>query len=118
MLHLQTDDQPTSIKNSIDLEGDFLLPGLIELHTDNLERHCVPRPSVLWPFRSAVIAHDAEIASAGITTVFDAIAVGGAMLNKDRDTVLIDAAATVVGNSDIVAPRVIASFMWASVASS
>ena len=88
----EIDDQPTSIKNSIDLEGDFLLPGLIELHTDNLERHCVPRPSVLWPFRSAVIAHDAEIASAGITTVFDAIAVGGAMLNKDRDTVLIDAA--------------------------
>ena len=88
----EIDDQPTSIKNSIDLEGDFLLPGLIELHTDNLERHCVPRPSVLWPFHSAVIAHDAEIASAGITTVFDAIAVGGAMLNKDRDTVLIDAA--------------------------
>ena len=88
----EIDDQPTSIKNSIDLEGDFLLPGLIELHTDNLERHCVPRPSVLWPFRSAVIAHDAEIASAGITTVFDAIAVGGAILNKDRDTVLIDAA--------------------------
>ena len=88
----EIDDQPTSIKNGIDLEGDFLLPGLIELHTDNLERHCVPRPSVLWPFRSAVIAHDAEIASAGITTVFDAIAVGGAMLNKDRDTVLIDAA--------------------------
>jgi len=87
----EIDDQPTSIKNSIDLEGDFLLPGLIELHTDNLERHCVPRPSVLWPFHSAVIAHDAEIASAGITTVFDAIAVGGAMLNKDRDTVLIDA---------------------------
>ena len=88
----EIDDQPTSIKNGIDLEGDFLLPGLIELHTDNLERHCVPRPSVLLPFRSAVIAHDAEIASAGITTVFDAIAVGGAMLNKDRDTVLIDAA--------------------------
>ncbi|MDA9314574.1 alpha-D-ribose 1-methylphosphonate 5-triphosphate diphosphatase [Alphaproteobacteria bacterium] len=88
----EIDDQPTSIKNGIDLEGDFLLPGLIELHTDNLERHCVPRPSVLWPFRSAVISHDAEIASAGITTVFDAIAVGGAMLNKDRDTVLIDAA--------------------------
>ena len=88
----EIDDKPTSIKNSIDLEGDFLLPGLIELHTDNLERHCVPRPSVLWPFRSAVIAHDAEIASAGITTVFDAIAVGGAILNKDRDTVLIDAA--------------------------
>ena len=88
----EIDDQPTSTKNGIDLEGDFLLPGLIELHTDNLERHCVPRPSVLWPFRSAVIAHDAEIASAGITTVFDAIAVGGAMLNKDRDTMLIDAA--------------------------
>ncbi|MDC0432892.1 alpha-D-ribose 1-methylphosphonate 5-triphosphate diphosphatase, partial [bacterium] len=88
----EIDNDPKPIKNGIDLEGDFLIPGLIELHTDNLERHCVPRPSVLWPFRSAVIAHDSEIASAGITTVFDAIAVGGAMLNKDRNTVLIDAA--------------------------
>ena len=59
-----------------DLEGDLLAPGLIELHTDNLERHCQPRPGVDWPREAAVSAHDAELASTGIATVFDAIRVG------------------------------------------
>lgn len=63
---------------AIDLEGDFLMPGMIEIHTDNFERHLMPRPKVLWAERPALIAHDAEIACAGITTVFDALGVGEA----------------------------------------
>ena len=80
------------VPSKINLEEDYLIPGLIELHTDNLERHCTPRPKVYWPFSSAVIAHDAEMAAAGITTVFDAIAAGGAIENDARDTMLIEAA--------------------------
>lgn len=59
-----------------DWEGDFLVPGMVELHTDNLERHLMPRPKVSWPVLPAIIAHDTQIAGAGITTVLDAIAVG------------------------------------------
>ncbi|MDO5632831.1 MAG: alpha-D-ribose 1-methylphosphonate 5-triphosphate diphosphatase [Paracoccus sp. (in: a-proteobacteria)] len=59
-----------------DCNGDYLAPGLIELHTDNLERHIQPRPGVDWPHAAAIIAHDAELASVGITTVFDAMRVG------------------------------------------
>ncbi len=59
-----------------DLDGDLLAPGLIELHTDNLERHFQPRPGVAWPPEAAVIAHDGELASVGITTVFDAVRIG------------------------------------------
>ncbi len=59
-----------------DWQGDFLIPGLVELHTDNLEKHLMPRPKVHWPILPAIIAHDAQIASAGITTVLDAISVG------------------------------------------
>ncbi|MFN4090337.1 MAG: alpha-D-ribose 1-methylphosphonate 5-triphosphate diphosphatase [Alphaproteobacteria bacterium] len=62
--------------SAMDLEGDYLLPGLVELHTDNLEKHFVPRPGVDWPGPVAAAAHDAQIASAGITTVFDALALG------------------------------------------
>jgi alpha-D-ribose 1-methylphosphonate 5-triphosphate diphosphatase len=61
---------------AIDCGGDYLLPGLVELHTDNLERHIEPRPEVGWPHLPALIAHDAELASTGITTVFDALRVG------------------------------------------
>ena len=60
------------------LEGDYLIPGLVELHTDNLERHISPRPKVVWPTRPALLAHDAELAGAGITTVLDALRVGDA----------------------------------------
>jgi alpha-D-ribose 1-methylphosphonate 5-triphosphate diphosphatase len=63
-------------KGAIDLQGDYLSPGLVELHTDNVERHLEPRPKVSWPFRAAILAHDRELAGAGITTVFDAIRVG------------------------------------------
>ena len=59
-----------------DLGGDWLAPGLVELHTDNLERHLQPRAGVDWPAAAAIVAHDAEIAGVGITTVFDAIRVG------------------------------------------
>jgi alpha-D-ribose 1-methylphosphonate 5-triphosphate diphosphatase len=59
-----------------DLDGDFLAPGLVELHTDNLERHLEPRPGVAWPLEAALLAHDAELAGAGVTTVFDALRVG------------------------------------------
>ena len=66
----------TSVPGAHDLEGDYLLPGLVEMHTDNLERHAMPRPKVTFPMQAAVQAHDGEIASAGITTVLDAIGVG------------------------------------------
>src|SRR5271156_3852971 len=61
---------------ALDWEGDWLLPGLVEVHTDNLERHVMPRPKVQFPMQSAVQAHDAEMAVNGITTVLDAIGVG------------------------------------------
>jgi alpha-D-ribose 1-methylphosphonate 5-triphosphate diphosphatase len=66
----------SQVAGAIDLEGDLLLPGLVEVHTDNLERHVMPRPKVSFPMRAAMQAHDAELASAGITTVLDAIGVG------------------------------------------
>lgn len=70
-------DTGTSVpRGAEDLGGDFLAPGLVELHTDNLERHLEPRPAVLWPETQAILAHDAELAGCGITTVFDALRVG------------------------------------------
>jgi alpha-D-ribose 1-methylphosphonate 5-triphosphate diphosphatase len=70
------DSHPSRLPSAHDLDGDWLLPGLVELHTDNLERHVTPRPRVTFPMPGAVQAHDAEMAAAGITTVFDAIGVG------------------------------------------
>lgn len=70
------DPGPSAVPGAVDCGGDDVLPGLIELHTDNLERHIQPRPRVDWPHAAAILAHDGELASAGITTVFDAMRVG------------------------------------------
>lgn len=67
---------------SLDFEDDYLLPGLIELHTDHLEAHVEPRPKVHWDMKAAVLAYDAQIAASGITTVFDSLRVG-ALTNRD-----------------------------------
>jgi alpha-D-ribose 1-methylphosphonate 5-triphosphate diphosphatase len=67
---------PSRLRSALDLEGDFLLPGLVELHTDMLEKHAVPRPKVEWPLLASVMAHDAQLAAGGITTVLDGLAVG------------------------------------------
>jgi alpha-D-ribose 1-methylphosphonate 5-triphosphate diphosphatase len=80
---------------AVDLEGDFLLPGLVELHTDNLEKHVAPRPGVRWPMPAAVIAHDAQIAAAGITTVYDALTVGEISQDGVRAEMLHDSVAAI-----------------------
>jgi alpha-D-ribose 1-methylphosphonate 5-triphosphate diphosphatase len=59
-----------------DFEGDYLIPGLVELHTDHLESHYSPRPGVRWNMMSAIQAHDAQVSASGITTVFDCLRMG------------------------------------------
>ncbi len=59
-----------------DMAGDYILPGLVELHTDHLENHYGPRPGVRWDVMSALQSHDAQIATSGITTVFDCLRMG------------------------------------------
>lgn len=72
------DVQPgtTNLPAAEDWGGDYLIPGLVELHTDNLEKQLEPRPGVRWPALPALLIHDALISSAGITTVLDAMGVG------------------------------------------
>src|SRR6201996_2612917 len=58
-----------------DAGGDIVMPGLIELHTDHLEAHYVPRPKVFWNPVAAVISYDGQLATSGITTVLDSLRV-------------------------------------------
>jgi alpha-D-ribose 1-methylphosphonate 5-triphosphate diphosphatase len=84
-----------------DLAGDFLLPGLVDLHTDALEKHMMPRAGVHWEPRAALLAHDAQVAASGITTVFDSLCVGEVEWHDGREKILRDAMAELRA----VAPR-------------
>lgn len=70
----------------VDMDGDYLIPGLVELHTDHLENHYRPRPNVFWNPLAALHAHDVQIAGSGITTVFDAVRIGSDDDMPEMDT--------------------------------
>ncbi|NBV89066.1 MAG: alpha-D-ribose 1-methylphosphonate 5-triphosphate diphosphatase, partial [Betaproteobacteria bacterium] len=72
------------LPQAVDLEGDWLIPGLVEIHTDNLEKHLMPRPGVLWNGESAFRIHDAQLACSGITTAFDGVVIGDIEANTPR----------------------------------
>ena len=73
---LIADVDTASGKVGDDLEGDYLIPGLVELHTDHLENHYRPRQGVYWDPLAALHAHDVQIVGSGITTVLDAVRIG------------------------------------------
>jgi alpha-D-ribose 1-methylphosphonate 5-triphosphate diphosphatase len=75
---------PSSLPGAIDVGGDYVAPGLVEMHTDNMEKHFMPRPKVFWPNGlAAALVHDAQMAAAGVTTVYDAICAGTPFSAKD-----------------------------------
>lgn len=74
----------SSVPGAIDVQGDYVAPGLVEMHTDNMEKHFMPRPKVFWPNGlAAALVHDAQMAAAGVTTVYDAICAGTPFSAKD-----------------------------------
>jgi len=66
----------SGLPSAHDMDGDYLIPGIVDTHTDNLERQVQPRSLARWPSRSAMVAHDAQCAAAGVTTVLDALCLG------------------------------------------
>ncbi|GAC1478494.1 MAG: alpha-D-ribose 1-methylphosphonate 5-triphosphate diphosphatase [Acetobacteraceae bacterium] len=82
------DVQPgrSNAPGAVDLEGDILIPGIVDVHTDNLERQVQPRSNARWPSRSAMLTHDAQCAVCGITTVLDALCLGDLGFDKERIT--------------------------------
>lgn len=90
-----TEIQPgrSHVASARDLEGDHLIPGVVDVHTDNLERQVQPRQNARWPSRSAMIAHDAQCAAAGVTTVFDALCLGDLGFDQGRGQTFLDGVA-------------------------
>jgi alpha-D-ribose 1-methylphosphonate 5-triphosphate diphosphatase len=83
---LIADIQPgrSRLPAALDLGGDHLIPGIVDLHTDNLERQAQPRAGARWPSLSALLAHDAQTAASGTTTVFDALCLGDLGFDNER----------------------------------
>jgi len=80
----------SNLPNALDMGGDYVIPGVVDVHTDNLERQVQPRSLARWPSRSAMVAHDAQCAAAGVTTVLDALCLGDLGFDKERIRTFLD----------------------------
>jgi alpha-D-ribose 1-methylphosphonate 5-triphosphate diphosphatase len=96
-------DAPTSTPGALDFMGDYLLPGLVEIHTDNIEKHFLPRSGVRWPTSlTAILAHDTHMVGAGITTVLDAVSAGefsAKRMRREIFTATLEALAQAMDNN-------------------
>ena len=63
----------TNNVESISLNGQYLLPGLVDLHCDAIEKEIEPRPNAFFPMDFAIAQIDRNNAAVGITTPFHAI---------------------------------------------
>jgi len=88
----------TAVRGGVDLGGDYLIPGLIDVHTDSLERQFTPRYGVYWPSPlSAAVANDAMMHGCGITTVLDSICAEAFPEEETRRRMFNDAVRAVTG---------------------
>jgi alpha-D-ribose 1-methylphosphonate 5-triphosphate diphosphatase len=97
-------DEGSAPAGAEDAGGDIVMPGMIELHTDHLEAHYVPRPKVFWDPIAAVVSYDAQLATSGITTVLDSLRVWREDGAEDVDgrAGILAAAITSARNDDIL----------------
>jgi alpha-D-ribose 1-methylphosphonate 5-triphosphate diphosphatase len=88
------DPEMISKARTIDLTGKILMPGMIDLLCDAIEKEIEPRPGTLFPLPFAVAQTDRRNAMAGITTPFHAISFAHEELgvrNNDIATAMVGA---------------------------
>jgi alpha-D-ribose 1-methylphosphonate 5-triphosphate diphosphatase len=61
---------PAGAGADVDGGGAYCLPGLVDVHSDGLERERLPRPGAEVPWRFALLSFEGKLRAAGITTVF------------------------------------------------
>ncbi len=92
--------QNSQLPQADDLDGEYLMPGMVELHTDNQEKYFTPRPKVDWPAHMAMATHDAQLIAAGITTSFDSVSLGDIIGESTRIEKLDNMIRAIINSED------------------
>jgi alpha-D-ribose 1-methylphosphonate 5-triphosphate diphosphatase len=72
----------SGFKHVTDAHGMTLIPGVVDVHGDMLEREIEPRPGSEFPTQIAMIELDKRLAAAGVTTAFAAVSFAEARTNQ------------------------------------
>jgi alpha-D-ribose 1-methylphosphonate 5-triphosphate diphosphatase len=71
---VSTASRKPSMADIIDVSGKYVLPGLVDLHGDDIERYLFPRPEERVPTEMALRQSERAALGAGVTTKFHAVA--------------------------------------------
>ena len=66
--------RPPAVGTTVDVSGTYVLPGLVDIHGDDIERYLYPRPEERIPVASALRQSERAALAAGVTTKFHAVA--------------------------------------------
>ena len=80
------DPDSTNGAQTIDLKGAMLMPGLVDLHCDALEKEVEPRPGVHFPVNFACAQADKRNAAAGVTTIYHSLSFANHELGVRNNT--------------------------------
>ncbi|WP_141504442.1 alpha-D-ribose 1-methylphosphonate 5-triphosphate diphosphatase [Paenibacillus luteus] len=69
----------------IDAANRYVLPGLIDIHCDAIEKEVQPRPNTLFPLNMALLEFERKLPVHGITTMYHSLSLGvGLSLRGDH----------------------------------
>lgn len=69
----------------INVKGQYVLPGLIDIHCDSIEKEVQPRPNTLFPLDMALLEFERKLPLHGITTMYHSLSLGvGLSLRGDH----------------------------------
>lgn len=69
----------------IDAKGNYIIPGLIDIHSDVIETSIVPRKGLVFDYTLALVELDKQLMNQGITTMYHSISIANSTIcNRNR----------------------------------
>ncbi|MCX7843218.1 MAG: alpha-D-ribose 1-methylphosphonate 5-triphosphate diphosphatase [Clostridia bacterium] len=72
----------------IEADGMYLMPGVIDIHSDAMEKEIQPRPNAMFPLYMSFRELEKKLAGCGITTMYHSLSLSSEWGVRGRSTVL------------------------------
>jgi len=72
----------------MDAEGCYVMPGMIDLHSDAIEKEIQPRPNTLFPINMAFYELEKKLAVSGITTMYHSLSLSDEWGVRNKEMVV------------------------------
>lgn len=74
--------------NMINAQGAYVMPGIIDIHSDAIEKEIQPRPNALFPIDMAFYELEKRLAGNGITTIYHSLCLSDEWGVRDSEMVI------------------------------